>query len=155
MQGLLSNVATGRGWLADLASLRWARLGGLNLTVPASIVLVIGYAVPQLGRDVAGVPFWLAWLIAAPGVVLVLRVFGPMSHATTAIPAAPATTATTATAALSVRTSAAGRTFALRRLTTLQLALVAQIAVVWVLYDILLWQPPSHLHDLNVYLGAA
>ncbi len=45
--------------------------------------------------------------------------------------------------------------FALRRLTTLQLALVVQIAVAWILYDILLWLPGSHLYDLNVYLGAS
>ena len=118
------------------------------------MVLVVGYAVPQLGRDVAGVPFWLAWLIATTGVLLVLRAFGWMTGATTA--ATPTTTAATPTAAaVSVRTSPAGHAFALRRLTTLQLALVAQIAVVWVLYDILLWQPPSHLYDLNVYLGAS
>jgi hypothetical protein len=167
-QGLLSFVAAGRGWLADLASLRWARPGGLDLAVPASMVLVVGYAVPQLGRDVAGVPFWLAWLIVTAGVLLVLRAFGRMGLATTAT-AGGTTTATTATTgrettaasvpsaapAGSARTSPAGHAFALRRLTTLQLALVVQIAVVWVLYDILLWQPPSHLYDLNVYLGAS
>jgi hypothetical protein len=118
------------------------------------MVLVVGYAVPQLGRDVAGVPFWLAWLIATPGVVLVLRVIGWTSRATTATTTAGAP-AKTAPIAGAVRTSAAGRPFALCRLTTIQLALVAQIVVVWVLYDILLWQPPSHLYDLNVYLGAA
>jgi hypothetical protein len=146
-QGLLSFVAAGRGWLADLASLRWARPGGLDLALPASMVLVVGYAVPQLGRDLAGVPFWMAWLIAATGVLLVLRAFGGMTGATA--------TATPIAGAVSVRTSPAGHAFDLRRLTTLQLALVAQIAVVWVLYDILLWQPPSHLYDLNVYLGAS
>ena len=132
------------------------------------MVLVVGYAVPQLGRDVAGVPFWLAWLIVTAGVLLVLRAFGRMGLATTAT-AGGTTTATTATTgrettaasvpsaapAGSARTSPAGHAFALRRLTTLQLALVVQIAVVWVLYDILLWQPPSHLYDLNVYLGAS
>jgi hypothetical protein len=120
------------------------------------MVLVVGYAVPQLGRDVAGVPFWLAWLIATPGVLFVLRAFGWVSRATTATTTAAApTTAAPIAAAVSVRTRPAGYAFALRRLTTLQMALVAQIAVVWVLYDILLWQPPSHLYDLNVYLGAA
>jgi hypothetical protein len=120
------------------------------------MVLVVWYAVPQLGRDVAGVPFWLAWLIATAAALLVLRAFGLMSRATTATTtaAAPATTAPNTTP-VSVRTSAAGGTFALRRLTILQLALVAQIAAAWVLYDILLWQPPSHLYDLNVYLGAS
>ena len=132
------------------------------------MVLVVGYAVPQLGRDVAGVPFWLAWLIVTAGVLLVLRAFGGMGRVTAAT-AGGTTTATTATTgrettaasvpsaapAGSARTSPAGHAFALRRLTTLQLALVAEIAVVWILYDILLWQPPSHLYDLNVYLGAS
>ncbi|HEX7495698.1 MAG TPA: glycosyltransferase family 87 protein [Candidatus Limnocylindrales bacterium] len=150
VQGLLSFVVVGRGWLADLASLRWARPGGLDLAVPASMVLVVGYAVPQLGRDVAGAPFWLAWLIATAGILLLLRASGWMARG-----AMSTTTATPIAGAGSARTSPAGHGFALRRLTTLQLALVVEIAVVWVLYDILLWQPASHLYDLNVYLGAS
>jgi Glycosyltransferase family 87 len=34
-------------------------------------------------------------------------------------------------------------------------ALVAQVAVFWVLYDIQIWQGTNHLYDLNVYLGSA
>jgi hypothetical protein len=168
VQGLLSFVAAGRGWLANLASLRWAWPGGLDLAVPAALVLVVAYAVPQLGRDVAGIPFWLAWFLATAAVVLGLRAVGWTARAnaasattttaraasTPAIPV-PATPRAAAEAALSGRASLARPDFALRRLTTLQLALIVQIAVAWVLYDILLWLPASHLYDLNVYLGAS
>jgi hypothetical protein len=154
VQGLLSFVAAGRGWLANLASLRWARPGGLDLAVPAAMVVVVAYAVPQLGRDVAGNPFWLAWFLATAAVVLGLRAVGWTARATA--DGATTTTARTASAAaLSGRSSPARPDFALRRLTTLQLALVIQIAVAWVLYDVLLWLPASHLYDLNVYLGAS
>ncbi|MGZ6267311.1 MAG: glycosyltransferase 87 family protein [Candidatus Limnocylindrales bacterium] len=146
VQGFLSYVAAGRGWLANLASLRWARSDGVDLAVPAAIVLVVGYAVPQLGRDVAGVPFWVVWLLVTPVAVLALRAFG----CGTGAGAAGITTTTAPTA-----TSRAHPDFALRRLTTLQLALVVEIAVAWILYDILLWLPASHLYDLNVYLGAS
>jgi hypothetical protein len=121
------------------------------------MVGVVGYALPQLGRDVAGVPFWLAWLLATAVVVAALRAFGRPDRAATANTAtASAATATTAgAAALFGRTPPARPEFALRRLTTLQLALVAEVVAAWMLYDILLWLPPSHLYDLNVYLGAS
>jgi hypothetical protein len=135
--GLLSFVSAGRGWLANLASLRWTRLGGLDLAIPGAMVLVVGYAVPQLGRDVAGVPFWLAWPVATTAVVVGLRAFGRTGLA------ARASTASAATGS------------AVSRLTTLQLALVAQVVVAWILYDVALWQPVSHLYDLNVYLGSS
>ncbi|MGA3056428.1 MAG: glycosyltransferase family 87 protein [Candidatus Limnocylindrales bacterium] len=146
VQGLLSFVAAGRGWLANLASLRWARSGGWDLAVPAAMVLVVGYAVPQLGRDMAGVPFWLAWLLVTTAAVVGMRTLRHTDRAATG---------TASAAARSGRTAPGGREFALRHLTTLQLALVAQVVVAWVLYDILLWQPAGHLYDLNVYLGAS
>jgi hypothetical protein len=148
-QGLLSFVAAGRGWLANLASLGWARPGGKDLAVPAAMILVVGYAVPQLGRDVAGIPFWLAWLLTTTAVVAGMRTLRPTDGA------AAASMAGASVAAHSGRPAPVRHAFALRRLTTLQLALVAQVVVAWVLYDILLWQPPSHLYDLNVYLGAS
>jgi hypothetical protein len=154
-KGLLSFIPAGRGWLANLASLRWARPGGLDLAVPAAMVLVVGYAVPQLGRDVAGVPFWLAWLLATAAVVLGLRAFGWTARANSASATATATPRAASVAVLSGGTSPTRSDFALRRLTALQLALIVQIAVAWILYDILLWLPASHLYDLNVYLGAS
>jgi hypothetical protein len=154
--GLLSFVSAGRGWLANLASLRWARPAGLDLAIPGVMVLVVGYAVPQLGRDVAGVPFWLAWPVATTAVVVGLRAFGPTGLAARASTASAATgRAAAAGAALSGRAAAARPEFALGRLTTLQLALVAQVIVAWILYDVALWQPVSHLYDLNVYLGSS
>ncbi len=159
-QRLLSFVAAGRGRLAKLASLRWARPGGMDLAVPAAMVLVVGYAAPQLGRDVAGVPFWLAWLVVTAAVVLALRATGWTARAVAEAGAeaeaeAEAASGATTAGPHSGRTSPARPDFALRRLTTLQLALVAEIAVAWILYDALLWLPPSHLYDLNVYLGAS
>ena len=154
VQGLLSFAAAGRGWLADLASLRWARPGGLNLALPAAMVLVVGYAIPQLGGTVAGVPFWLAWLLATAGVVALVRAL-PWTHAPAAA-LSGGSTAGGAGAAAVAGPRAPGRSgFSFRRLTTLQLAFVVEVMVVWIIYDIGLWQPAGHLYDLNVYLGAS
>ena len=42
-----------------------------------------------------------------------------------------------------------------RRAGLLGSALLAGIAVSWVLFDVLLWSGTNHLYDLNVYLGSA
>ncbi len=115
-----------RGWLARVANLRWARVGGLDLVVPAAAVLVVFNTVPQLGRDLWGVPFWLAWIVA---------------------------TATAAAAFLA--SSRVARPAWKPRLARTEVVLLAGIFASWVIYDILFWQQTNHLYDLNVYLGSA
>ena len=119
-------MVSARDWLARVASLRWARVGGLDLAVPAAAVLVVFNAIPQLGRDLWGVPFWLAWALV---------------------------TATAAAALLASRMI--GGTDLTARLARPEVVLLAGIVASWVLYDILFWQQPNNLYDLNVYLGSA
>jgi hypothetical protein len=125
MQGIVAFMVAARDWLARVASLRWARIGGLDLALPAAAVLVVFNAVPQLGRDLWGVPFWLAWILA---------------------------TAIAATALLGLRR--VGRPASKPRLASPAMVLLAGIVASWVIYDILFWQQPNNLYDLNVYLGS-
>jgi hypothetical protein len=125
--GLLLWLTAARGWLARIAGLRWAHAGGLDLGVPAAIGLVIWCALPQLGRDFAGMPFGVVWCVATATVVAPLRLFSR--------PRRPE------------RPSPGSSTFAL--------TLVVGIVVSWVLYDILFWQQTIQLYDLQVYLGSA
>ena len=55
-----------------------------------------------------------------------------------------------ALAAMRVRSSGA-----LARRSRLSTALIAQVVVAWVLFDLLLWQQTNHLYDFDVYLGSA
>lgn len=146
VQGLFSIVDTGRGRLASLASLRWANPRGLNLAVPAAAVLVAGYAAPQLGRDVSGVPFWATWLVTTAAAVAAVEVIGRIR---------PAPHSEADPGAIAAGTAAPRTGFDIRRLPILPLTLVVGIVVSWLLYDLLLWQPVSHLYDMNVYLGSA
>ena len=73
-EGLLARLAAARGRLADLAGLRWARLGGFDLVVPAAVALVIWTSPDQLGRSVGGVPFGLLWPVMTAVCVVALRV---------------------------------------------------------------------------------
>lgn len=158
VQGLLAFVAAAQGRLADLASLRWARPGGLNLALPGAMVLVVLYAIPQLGGSVAGAPFWLAWLLATAGVVAVVLAVKravPRAHDGVAASGGGMTGSGGGAATVTGPRAPGGSGFSLRRLTTLQLAFVTEVLVVWTLYDIKLWQPAGHLYDLNVYLGAS
>ena len=119
-------IVSVRELLARVASLRWGRFGGLDLVVPAAAVLVIFNAIPQLGRDLWGVPFWLVWFVATAAVAAALLASQPRTGKD--------------------RTS---------RLASPEMLLLAGIVVSWVLYDILFWQQPNNLYDLNVYLGSA
>ena len=121
-------VVTARDWLARVAGLRWARVGSLDLVVPAAAGLVVFTAIPQLGRDLWGVPFWLAWIVA---------------------------TAIAAAAAAFLASTGIGGTDRKSRLARPEVVLLAGIVASWVLYDLLFWQQPNNLYDLNVYLGSA
>jgi hypothetical protein len=148
VQGLLSIVDTGRGWLANLASLKWARPGGVNLAGPAVVILVVAYAAPQLGRDVSGIPFWATWLLATVAAVTAVKLLCRVRPV-------PGSAADPGASTLAGRAAAARSGFDFRRLPILQLSLVIGVVVSWLLYDLLLWQPVSHLYDMNVYLGSA
>lgn len=126
MQGIVALMVAARDWLARVADLRWARVGGLNLAVPAAAGLVVFNAVPQLGRDLWGVPFWLAWIVA-----------------------------TAAAAAALLAADRIGGTNRKPGLMGPGMLLLAGIVASWVLYDLLFWQQPNNLYDLNVYLGSA
>ena len=112
--------------LARVASLRWARIGGFDLLIPAAAALSVFYAVPQLGRDLWGVPFWVAWIVAALAGWIAVMVVGRL-----------------------------GAGESLPRLARKHVALLVGIVASWVIYDILFWQQPNNLYDLNVYLGSA
>ncbi|HEX7612589.1 MAG TPA: hypothetical protein VF371_07420, partial [Candidatus Limnocylindrales bacterium] len=126
VQGIVALMVAARDWLARIARLSWARVGGLDLAVPAAAVLVVFYAVPQLGRDLWGVPFWLAWIVA-----------------------------TAAAAASFLASNRIGGTDRKPRLARPEVVLLAGIVASWILYDLLFWQQPNNLYDLNVYLGSA
>jgi hypothetical protein len=73
IEGLLSKLATLRGWLADVAGLRWAHVGRFDLVVPATMTLVVWTSLDQLGKQIGGLPFGLLWPAATFAVVLGLR----------------------------------------------------------------------------------
>jgi hypothetical protein len=118
--------------LARIVALRWARIGGFDLVVPAAIAAVIWTAVPQLGSELAGIPFGVAWIVLTAAVVAPLLLWSRARSG--AIP-----------------TARAGPT----RLPALGLILVVGIVVSWVLYDVWFWGHTNQLYDLDVYLGSA
>jgi predicted secreted protein len=126
-------AATARGLLARIVGLRWARVGRFDLVVPAAIAAAVWTAVPQLGTELAGVPFGVAWiaLTAAVVVPLLLRSRARGGATSVAAGSAPA------------------------RLPALGLILVVGIVVSWVLYDVWFWGHTNQLYDLDVYLGSA
>jgi hypothetical protein len=126
---LLLLPASARGWLARILGLRWARIGSFDLAVPAAIAVVVGYAVPQLGRDIGGIPFGVAWIVATGAIVAPLLLLSRRPRA--------------AASAAGAGPSALG------------LTLVVGIVVSWILYDVLYWSQTIHLYDLDVYLGSA
>ena len=151
-------IAHGRTWLAELAGLRWARPAGLDLAIPAGAIVVVFYAVPQLGRDVFGVPFWLAWLLSTVAVATCARV----TIAARGLVGAPRPATAAGRVARPAITAGGARrfgssvdAFSFRRLSAPQLLLAAEVVTAWLLYDILLWQQTNHLYDLNVYLAAS
>lgn len=77
-EGLSARVAAFRSRLAGLAGLGWARVGAIDLAVPAAILIVAWATLGQLGRQIGAVPFWLLWpVLTALGVVaLRIRPFG-------------------------------------------------------------------------------
>ena len=133
---LLLLPATARGWLARIVGLRWARIGGFDLVVPVAIAAVIWTAVPQLGSDLAGVPFGVAWIVLTVAVVVPLFLWSRASAASS-----PATRPAPSRPAAPVP--------------ALGLILVVGIVASWCLYDLWFWGQTRQLYDLDVYLGSA
>ncbi len=151
--GFLLLLASARGGLARIASLRWAQAGGLDLAVPAAIAVVVWTAVPQLGRDLAGVPFWMAWVAGTAVVVAAVRLLAHDPRpADSAFASAPAAAPASSLAQTPGRVHHVGRS---TRISTFGLILAVGIVVAWILYDILFWQQTAQLYDLHVYLGAS
>ena len=48
--------------LADVAALRWARVRGIDLAIPAGLAIVAAGLAGQLGRPIAGLPFGAWWI---------------------------------------------------------------------------------------------
>jgi hypothetical protein len=115
-------VEEARAWLAEIASLRWARIGPINLAIPVAMAVVVVGFFDQLGRPIAGVPFGVLWILLTAAALSVLRVRSAVAPV--------------------------GRSW-------LGLALVVQVVVAWLLFDILLWQQTNHLYDMDVYLASA
>ena len=129
---LLLLPAIARSLLARIVGLRWARIGGFDLVVPAAICAVIWTAIPQLGSELAGVPFGVVW-IAATAVVMAPLLWWSRAR----VPSSPA----------------AGKSPA--PVPILGLTLVVGIVVSWVLYDVWFRGQTIQLYDLDVYLGSA
>ena len=115
-------VEEARARLAEIVSLRWARVGPFNLAIPAAMAVVVVGFVDQLGRPIAGLPFGLLWILLTAAVLSALRVRSAVAPV--------------------------GRSW-------LGLALIVQVVVAWLLFDLLLWQQTSHLYDMDVYLASA
>jgi len=67
-------VEEARAWLAEIASLRWARIGPINLAIPVAMAVVVVGFFDQLGRPIAGVPFGVLWILLTAAALSVLRV---------------------------------------------------------------------------------
>jgi hypothetical protein len=66
-------LARSRERLAHLAGLHWARWRGVDLVVPAAIILVVWATAPALDVDLAGIPALALWVIATGVAVALLR----------------------------------------------------------------------------------
>lgn len=117
-----------RGRLAEISSLRWARIGPVGRigaadpAIPVAAAIVAVAFAEQLGRPVGGLPFGLLWVGATVAAVALARLLRGGSP---------------------VVGSWAG------------FALGAWVVTGWLLFDVLLWQQTNHLYDFDVYLGAA
>ena len=125
IEGLRSFADGVRGWVAEIAGLRWTRVGRFDLAIPVGIAIVAAGFADQLGRPVGGLPFAVVWIVATAAAVAVVRVWSGL------LPAGP---------------SRPGPAF---------VALVAWVVVGWLLFDVLLWQQTNHLYDFDVYLASA
>ena len=114
-----------RGWVSEMASLRWARVGPVNAAVPVGMAIVAAGFADQLGRPIGGLPFGVVWIVATSAVVAGVRIRSG------ALPA-----------------GRSGPGLAL-------VALVTWVVVGWLLFDLLLWQQIDHLYDFDVYLASA
>ncbi|MGA2513911.1 MAG: glycosyltransferase family 87 protein [Candidatus Limnocylindrales bacterium] len=153
-------LTSARGLLARILGLRWARSDGFDLAVPAAIAVVIGCAVPQLGRDIAGVPFGVAWAVATAAIVapVLLLTRRPRPAASSAgAGASSAAIGTPCPSGFGGPGSVGGpeSVGGPKGSSAVGLTLVVGIVVAWVLYDILYWSQTIHLYDLDVYLGSA
>jgi hypothetical protein len=68
-----------RGWVAEIVSLRWARIGRLDLAVPVAMAVVAVAFLDQLGRPIGGIPFSLLWVVTTAAVLGLLRVHSAVS----------------------------------------------------------------------------
>ena len=73
MLSVLSVLARSREWLARLAGLHWAQLRGVDLVVPAAIILVVWTTAPTLNVDLAGISALALWVLATGVGVALLR----------------------------------------------------------------------------------
>jgi len=135
---ILLSLASARGLLARVIGLHWARIGGFDLVVPVAIAAVIWTTTPQLGEELAGVPFWAVWLVATAILVIAAQLWAGRPRRAAG------------GGALAGGGAAAGR-----HAPILGLILVIGIVVSWLLYDLWFWGQTIHLYDLNVYLGSA
>ncbi len=114
-----------RGWVAEMASLRWARVGPVNAAVPVGMAIIAAGLADRLGQPIGGPPFGVVWIVATAAIVAVARVRSVLTPA--------------------------GRSGPGLGLVTL----VTWVVVGWLLFDVLLWQQTNHLYDFDVYLASA
>ncbi len=114
-----------RGWVSEMASLRWARVGPANAAVPLGIAIVAAGFADQLGRPIGGLPFGVVWIVATVAVAAGVRIRSGVLPAGRSGPG------------LAV------------------VALLTWVVVGWLLFDLLLWQQTNQLYDFDVYLASA
>jgi Glycosyltransferase family 87 len=151
---LLLFVASLRGGLARIVGLRWASVGRFDLAVPAVLAAVVWTAVPQLGGQVFGIPFWAAWLVGTAVVLAAIVAATSVPRVPRPAPGQPGEPEGGPEPAPGQPGGSARSRPGTRR-PTLGLVLVVGIVVSWVLYDAAFWGNTNRLYDLNVYLGAA
>jgi hypothetical protein len=117
------------------------------------------YAVPQLGRDIEGVPFGIAWIALAAVLAVGLGAArAVIAHRHAPRPPVPATDGVAPLASAASLLSATPLPSATDRVAPLASAgvpLIAAILAAWTLYDLLLWLQPGRMYDLYTYLGSS
>jgi hypothetical protein len=79
IEGLWSFLDGVRGWVAEIAGLRWARAGRFDAAIPAAIAIVAAAFAGQLGRPIGGLPFGLLWVVLSAAVLASLRLRSAVS----------------------------------------------------------------------------
>lgn len=73
IEGLRAFIDGLRSWVAAIIGLKWARVGRLDLAVPAAMAVVGAAFLDQIDRPIGGLPFGLWWIVTTAAILGVLR----------------------------------------------------------------------------------